>query len=194
MSDAATSEDATRTVRPATPEDSLAIADAHVRGWQAAYRGLVPGRILDGFDVARRAAWWRDRLAEPSAAPDERIWVVEADDGIAGFVNTGPARSDPVAAPDGAGEVYAIYLRPERRGQGHGRALFTVATTDLIERGYDPLVVWVFEANPDTRRFYAAAGFQPDGARHDIDFDGLAVVPEIRCLRTATSAPLTERA
>ena len=78
-----------------------------------------------------------------------------------------------MAAPSGAGEVYAIYLRPKRRGRGDGRALFTTATEDLIERGHDPLVVWVFEANVDTRRFYAAAGFQPDGARSDIDFDGL---------------------
>ncbi len=134
-----------------------------------------------------------DRLADPSAAPDERIWVVEADDGVAGFAHAGPARSDPVAAPSGAGEVYAIYLRPERRGRGDGRALFTTATEDLIERGHDPLVVWVFEANVDTRRFYAAAGFQPDGARSDIDFDGLAVVPEIRCVRWTTGTHLPDR-
>ena len=189
----ATTTSAGHTVRPAIPEDGPAIADAHIRGWQTAYRGLVPDSILDGFDVARRATWWRDRLADRSVAPDERTWVVEADDGVAGFAHTGPARGDPVVPPDGAGEVFAIYLRPERRGQGYGRALFSVAARDLIERGYDPLIVWVFEANADTRRFYAAAGFQPDGARHDVDFDGLAVVPEIRCRRAPTGAPLPDR-
>jgi len=181
-------------VRPATPDDSPAIADAHIRGWQTAYRGLVPDRILDGFDVARRAAWWRDHLRDRPAATDERTWVVEADDGVAGFADAGPARSDAVAAPVGAGEVYAIYLRPEHRGQGYGRALFTAAIGDLVERGYDPLVVWVFEANHDTRRFYAASGFQPDGARNAIDFDGLAVLPEIRCLRRATTTAPSDRA
>ena len=181
-------------VRPATPDDSPAIADAHIRGWQTAYRGLVPDRILDGFDVARRAAWWRDHLRDRPAATDERTWVVEADDGVAGFADGGPARSDAVAAPVGAGEVYAIYLRPEHRGRGYGRALFTAAIGDLVERGYDPLVVWVFEANHDTRRFYAASGFQPDGARNAIDFDGLAVLPEIRCLRRATTTAPSDRA
>ncbi len=48
MSEPAATTDAGRVVRPATPEDSLAIADAHVRGWQAAYRGLVPDRSSTG--------------------------------------------------------------------------------------------------------------------------------------------------
>lgn len=29
-------------LRPAQPEDALAVARVHVRSWQAAYRGLLP--------------------------------------------------------------------------------------------------------------------------------------------------------
>ena len=164
-------------------------------GWQTAYRGLVPDRILDGFDVARRAAWWR-RSPAPNARPPRTSgrgsWRPTTASRASPMPD--PRAAMPLVAPVGAGEVYAIYLRPERRGQGYGRALFATAIGDLIERGYDPLVVWVFEANHDTRRFYAAAGFEPDGARNDIDFDGLAVVPEIRCLRRATTAASSDRA
>src|SRR5262245_66237739 len=93
-------------VRLATPDDAAAIADAHVRGWQVAYRGLVPDAILDRFDVGRRAAWWRDQLqAETaSAATREWTWVVEAPDGVVGFVRAGEARDEGVAPPPGAGE------------------------------------------------------------------------------------------
>jgi ribosomal protein S18 acetylase RimI-like enzyme len=168
-------------VRLATPDDADAITDAHIRGWQTAYRGLVPDEVLDGFSTERRAAWWRTTLSE--RAPDEAhwTWVVQAPDGVAGFLDGGVGRPEPVEAPapDGAGEVYAIYLRPERRGQGYGRRLFTRAMADLEARGFDPLLVWVFEANPDGRRFYEAAGFRPDGARHDVEI-GEAVLPEIR--------------
>jgi GNAT superfamily N-acetyltransferase len=171
--------------RLATSADAEAISDAHIRGWQTAYRGLVPDALLDGFSMERRTAWWRDHLQDPAGlASGSTTWVVEAPDGVAGFVFAGPARDEPVAPPPGAGEVYAIYLRPERRGQGYGRTLFAAATADLERRGLRPLVVWVFEANPVGRRFYEAAGFRPDGARHQIDFDGI-VLTEIRYRRPA---------
>ena len=154
-------------IRSATPADAEAIADAHIRGWQTAYRGLVPDAILDGFSVERRVAWWRDQVADlDRLAPDVRVGVIEAPVGVAGFVYYGPARPEPVEPPPEAGEIYAIYLRPEVRGQGYGRALFTAATTDLTDRGMTTPLVWVFEANPVARRFYEAAGFTPDGERH----------------------------
>ena len=55
-------------VRLARPDDAEAIADAHVRGWLAAYRGLVPDAILDGLSVERRATFWRDTIAAEAAA------------------------------------------------------------------------------------------------------------------------------
>lgn len=72
-----------------------------------------------------------------------------------------------------------MYLAPEARGRGFGRALITHAIDDLRGRGFDPVVVWVFEANAGARRFYEAAGFQPDGARQPVDF-GEVSLPEIR--------------
>jgi ribosomal protein S18 acetylase RimI-like enzyme len=174
-------------VRPAVPDDAAAIADAHVRGWQHAYRGLVPDAILDRLDVERRTVAWHDRLvAEPAPDPTDWTWVVEAPDGVAGFVHGGAARDEGVPPPDGAGEIYAIYLRPERRGQGFGRALFAAATDALGAHGFDPLVVWVLEGNDAGRHFYEAAGFVHDGATHAIDFDGEAVV-EVRYRRSAAA-------
>ena len=102
------------------------------------------------------------------------------DDGrVVGFADTGPGRDESAPPPEGAGEVYAIYLAPEARGRGYGRALFARAIEDLQARGFDPIVVWVFEDNPIGRRFYEAAGFRPDGARYTIDFDGTPI-DEIR--------------
>ena len=72
-----------------------------------------------------------------------------------------------------------------------GRALFTRAIHDLVDRGFDPIVVWVFEENPTARRFYEAAGCRVDTARHDVDFDGV-LVPEVRYLldaRAVRTAP-----
>ena len=177
------------TVRLATPHDAAAIADAHIRGWRAAYRGLVPDRILDGFDGARRTAWWADRIAaQANGDAQERTWVVLAGSAVAGFAASGPAGADAAPPPPGAGEVFAIYLAPEQLGRGLGRWLFEVAVGDLRARGFAPLVVWVFEANERARRFYEAAGLAPDGARHVGRFDDVEI-PEIRYRLGPADAP-----
>lgn len=167
-------------VRAARPDDAGAIADAHVRGWLAAYRGLVPDSILDSLSVGRRTTFWRDTISAETrgSVPAARTWVVEAAGQVQGFASTGAIRDQ----PDGlarAGEVFAIYLAPEARGRGFGRALFTHAVEDLRARGFDPIVVWVFEANVGARDFYEAAAFRPDGARQPVDF-GEVALPEIR--------------
>jgi ribosomal protein S18 acetylase RimI-like enzyme len=167
------------TVRVARPDDAAAIADAHVRGWLTAYRGLVPDTVLDGLSVERRTSQWRDTIA--SQISDDsigRTWVVEEAGVVRGFAATDAIR-DPPDDLTSAGEVLAIYLAPESRGQGLGRAIFRHAVEDLQARGFDPIVVWVFEANTVARRFYEAAGFLPDGARQPVDF-GEVAPPEMR--------------
>lgn len=168
------------TVRVARSDDAAAIADAHVRSWLATYRGLVPDAILDGLSVERRTTFWRDTISAETAGsvPAARTWVVADAARVQGFASTGPIR-DPPDGLAGAGEVFAIYLAPEARGRGFGRALFTHAVDDLRARGFDPIVVWVFEANADARRFYEAAAFRPDGAHQPVDF-GDVTIPEIR--------------
>lgn len=162
------------TIRPATPDDASAIADLSVRGWRAAYRGIVPDDVLDRLSVERRATGWRNAI-ERSATSDERVWILTTPTGLVGFAASGPARSESATPPAGAGEVYAIYLEPTELRRGHGRRLFAHAMADLQDRGFDPIVVWVFDANAAARRFYEAAGLRADGARAAIDFDGVPV-------------------
>jgi GNAT superfamily N-acetyltransferase len=148
--------------RPAVAADAGALADLHIRAWQWAYRGQMPDAFLDALaaDRERRAAWRRDRLAR--AADDERTWVVEIDGAIVGFADTGPSR-DADATP-GTAELLAIYLDQAVIGRGVGRRLLAHAVADLRQRGYRAATLWVLAGNERARRFYAAAGWRPDGA------------------------------
>ena len=40
-------------LRDARKGDELAVAEVHVRSWQEAYRGLMPGEFLDALELIR---------------------------------------------------------------------------------------------------------------------------------------------
>lgn len=154
-------------VRPAVPADAPDIARAHVEAWQSAYVGLVPQNTLDRLSIERRAVYWSRRLAEPGA---DRTWVAERDGRIVGFVGTG--RPEDPELPSSTAEVQAIYLVSSARKLGFGRLLLETAIGDLVERDFSGAILWVFTANNRARRFYEAAGWQPDGTAQMLDFDG----------------------
>jgi GNAT superfamily N-acetyltransferase len=170
------------TIRLARPEDALAIAEIHVASWRAVYPGIVPQEILDGLSIDRRAASWSRVLAEPG---ERRTWVACRDGRPIGFAGTEPLGSDadtPAEREQLEGrpaELKTVYLVPDAIGAGIGRRLFGRAIDDLVERGYSPLILWVFTANVRARRFYEAAGWRPDGAAKTIDFGGTEI-EEIR--------------
>ena len=49
-------------------------------------------------------------------------------------------------------------------GKGVGRALFTRTVDELWRSGFARATLWVLDTNTRARRFYAAAGWSPDGA------------------------------
>jgi len=146
-------------IREAVPADARAIAEIHVRSWQAAYRGQLTDSYLDGLSVDNRLEQHRRSLEEPPA--EWRTWIAREGDAVAGFVVTGPSQD--ADATERTGEVYAIYLEPDRVGTGAGRELFEYAVEDLRERRFDAVTLWVLETNERARRFYEVAGWTHDG-------------------------------
>ncbi len=150
---------ATGVIRAARVDDAGAIARIHVRSWQAAYRGHVPDRFLDGLEVDRRAEFWAHEIGEPE--PETRVWVIERSGEVIGFAGTGRSH-DQDATPETA-EVYTIYLAPEVVGRGVGQTLLAHAVEDLRARSFERAVLWAFASNERGRRFYEAAGWRHDG-------------------------------
>jgi GNAT superfamily N-acetyltransferase len=54
-----------------------------------------------------------------------------------------------------------LYVRPSRRGRGHGRALLAELARICTERGYRRLEWSVLDWNEPARRFYASLGAVP---------------------------------
>ncbi|MBS1677788.1 MAG: GNAT family N-acetyltransferase [Actinobacteria bacterium] len=149
-------------LRDARPGDEPAVADLHVRTWQDAYRGLIAAEFLDALDPRERAARYTFAAGDPTAPTT--VLAVEAgedgDEAIAGFATFGPCRDED--AP-GLGEVYALYVDPDRYRGGVGRLLMAEARRRLHEAGFTDAILWVLQGNDRAARFYEGEGWRPDG-------------------------------
>jgi GNAT superfamily N-acetyltransferase len=54
-----------------------------------------------------------------------------------------------------------LYVKPECRGGGHGRALLAALAGICVERGYPRLEWWVLDWNTPARGFYESLGAVP---------------------------------
>jgi GNAT superfamily N-acetyltransferase len=146
-------------LRPAVPEDALAVAHVHVRAWQAAYRAVMPEDYLAGLRPEERARYYDFGTLDP--ARPRTLVAIDADT-ILGFATISPARD---ADAGGQGELCALYVDPDCWGRGIGRALATAARGDLHRLGFSKAMLWVVAGNARAEQFYRADGWSPDGLR-----------------------------
>jgi len=150
-------------LREARRGDELAVAEVHVRAWQEAYRGLIPAEFLDALDPRERAARYTFESPDP-AAPTTVLAVEAGEDGaeaIQGFVTFGPSRDEDA---QGFGEVYALYVDPDRYQGGVGRLLMAESRRRLHEAGFTAAILWVLQGNTRAANFYEREGWSPDRA------------------------------
>ncbi len=144
-------------LRPAVPDDVMAVARVHVRAWQAAYRGLMPEDYLAGLRAEDRAPRY-DFANQDDPARPRTLVAVEADT-VLGFATTSPARDEDAT---GEGELCALYVEPDCWGRGIGGALAAAARNNLYRLGFRKAVLWVAAGNARAERFYRADGWSRD--------------------------------
>lgn len=176
-------------IRQAVADDAPAVARAHIRAWQVAYRGLLPQDYLDALTPEDRAKRYTFEAQLPSG-PFTQVAIDE--DTICGHVTTGRFRMDcaDVGGGDGDGddlpgdgEIRAIYVDPSRWGTGVGRHLMIAGCAHLRAQGHRTAFLWVLSGNVRARRFYERAGWHWDGAERT-DVIGESSVEEVRYRRS----------
>ena len=143
-------------IRGARPEDAEAIAAVHVRGWQAAYRAVLPEESLAALSVEQRAQMWRRQIASGGTV------IVAEHAGVQGFAAVGPSQDE---EREGFGALYAIYIEPSLWRRGIGLELSSAAEEALRSGGFREAILWVLEDNFGAQRAYEALGFKPTGER-----------------------------
>lgn len=159
--------------RRAVEEDAEGVARVHVAAWHIAYERLLPSDVRAAQTVEKRTEAWKRQLQDPTVA----VWVVTSEDlVIEGFVAAGPSR-DGDASPR-TGEVYAIYVRPDKWRVGVGYSLLQVAERAL-GADYEVATLWVLDGNGRACRFYERQGWTPDGGWRE-EARGATVLQEVR--------------
>lgn len=162
-------------IRPAGTEDAAACAEiyAHyVRTTAITFETEPP----DAAQMARRIESARERY----------VWLVLEEEGrVAGYAYAGAF--NPREAYRFTCEV-SVYLAPDQRGSGRGRALYEALLPALRERGLRRAIALVAQPNPASDRLHEAFGFTPVGtftkvgwklgAWHDVAWSELDMAPE----------------
>jgi len=162
-------------VRPMTLADCERVAEIRVRGWQTAYRGLIPPSHLDSLSVPEEVP--RRRAHFENAGADVVNLVAEQAGTVVGWACHGPYREGERRTDDA--ELYALYVDAAHHGSGVGYALFQESVRQLAARGRTRLYLWVLKGNSRARRFYERAGLRPDGVEEPFETGGV-LVPEVR--------------
>ena len=165
-------------VRAGRAADAPALARIQVESWRAELSGLVPDDVLDQLTAAAALTEWESRWREAITSPPTGkhhvlVAVTKAEgDGATlapvGFASAGPA-TDQDKWPATDGQLHELRVLPAHAATGHASRLLHAVADTLAEDGLRTLSTWALEADAGHREFLAAAGFEPDGARGELD-------------------------
>jgi ribosomal protein S18 acetylase RimI-like enzyme len=136
-------------IREATAADIPALADLHVRTWNATYPDVLKKPT---YEIRERQ--WREAFDVTDGS--WFCFVVQAPTGeLVGFAKGVPYRHRDL--PDFAGELSKIYLLREYQRQGLGRQLVGHVARRFLSQGITSMVLFADADNPSCR-FYEAVG------------------------------------
>ncbi len=141
-------------IRVARPGDAVALSEVHDEAWTMAYRGILPGVVLERMLARRGPAYWQ-RVARRGGGG---TLVLIFDGTVAGYATLGPNRTKRLSY---GGEIYELYLRPSHQGVGLGARLFREARRALASNRLEGLIVWALDDNAPAGAFYQALGGVP---------------------------------
>ena len=141
-------------IRYARLADAQAVANLHLLASRAVHEGVVPESHWQATPPAQRVKFWKEAIeyGEP------QVMVACEGEEIVGLV--GFDRSRDPKSKNTTGELWTLYVQPERIGQGVGLALWDAAREGLQDEDCTDVTVWVPLASPRALAFFDAAGFK----------------------------------
>lgn len=136
-------------IRHANFNDAAGIASVHVKAWRQSYKGILNLNYLKQISFTAKLQLREQILANQNSENISLIAMHE--EKVIGFCDGGRARE---ISNEYNGEIYAIYLLEEFKGNGVGSELLSHMRKHLVNNALTPYIVWVLEANNHARKFY----------------------------------------
>lgn len=140
-------------------DDVEGIIDVKIRGWKAAYQGIISNEYLDKMKEEQ----FEERLR--MYFHDCNRIVYQEKEKILGFCMYGERQNQKEGYLDYDGEICALYVDPEYKRKGIGRQLLQYALSDLKENGKHKVILWCLDKNIPSRNFYKAMGGKELGSK-----------------------------
>lgn len=154
-------------VRLARNSDATSLSRVFDLAWREAYRGILPGAVLERMISRRGPAWWSHMIKR-----GRPLAVLDDGEHLAGYISYGPARQTGLSIK---GEIDELYLAPEYQGCGLGRRLMKAACNDLNAHMLSPVGVWSLADNERACAFYEKHGGHPVRSVKDM-FEGKSLI------------------
>lgn len=150
-------------IRSADINDADIMGEIHSKSWKAAYKGIIPDKILDSITPEKEKKFFEKAISEKR----EEDYLIFRDDEAAGMITIGKCRDKD--KDDTYGEIWGIYLHPDYYHKGIGAVLINWGIDELKKRNYKRITLWVLEENMSARKFYEKIGFRHDGTVNEIN-------------------------
>lgn len=129
--------------------------NVNITSWQESYKGIVDDEFLDEINNNRDKYIKKQQDKYYEDKKDlEKKFILIVDNKVVGMTSIGQTR-DP-KHPE-CGEIYSIYLSNEVKGKGLGKILFLNNIKELINLGFNDIVIGCLSKNP-SNEFYKHMG------------------------------------
>ena len=134
-------------IRKAKEEDAKDIAYVNTYTWLTTYKGLMPDELLE-----ERVKKIDDRVPKIINAikTKDNFYVALDGNKVVGIMSYGKSRNQDYID---SGEIKSIYILKDYQGLGLGKSLFMTGTKELLNMGFNSMILNVLEGN-DAFLFY----------------------------------------
>ena len=149
-------------IRKAHVSDSPRMAEIHVFGWRCAYKDFISlDHLYNKLTVKIREEKFTEYLSTENDNDEGFVYI--NGNIVKAFLTMGKCRDND--KNEETFELMGIYVDPLFQRQKIGTHLVEYCINTAIEKNKIEIVLWVFEKNNDSIKFYEKMGFRKDGSK-----------------------------
>ena len=147
-------------VRIAKIQDSQRMAEIKVFGWRCAYRHFIPLEYLFNDLTVKNSEKKFIEILSIENNPG-KTYVFEENNIIKAYMTIGNTKDED--KDEKTFELWVIYVDPLFQRQNIGKKLVDFCINEAKNKSKEEIVLWVFEKNKNSIKFYEKMGFTADG-------------------------------